>query len=254
MISETMNADQLPGKTVTGLDGKIGTVTDVYVDEGSAAPAWITVKTGLLGGASSFVPLAQAHQSGREIAVPYDKSQVEGAPSMDDDGHLSPGEEEALYDYYEGIGSGPRGRVAAPDGEIGGGTGVGDTAADEAMTRSEEELAVGKMQRETGRVRLRKYVVTENVTTTVPVRHEEVRLEREPITDANVGSATSGPEISEAEHEIVLHAEEPVVEKRTVPRERVRLETDVVTDERAVTEDVRREEIRLEEGEPASRR
>lgn len=240
MITQTMSAEQLPGKTVTGLDGKIGTVTDVYVDEGTGAPTWITIKTGLLGGSSSFIPLTQAHESGSEIAVPYDKSQVEGAPSMDDDGHLSPGEETALYDYYEGVG---RGFTSGQSG-----------MADDAMTRSEEELSVGKMQRETGRARLRKYVVTENVTTTVPVQHEEVRLEREPITDANVDRATSGPDISEGEHEIVLHAEEPVVEKRTVPREGVRLETDVVTDERPVSEDVRREEIRLEEGEPASRR
>lgn len=244
MITETISADQLPGKTVTGLDGKIGTVTDVYVDEGSGAPAWVTVKTGILGGTSSFIPLVEAHVSGSEVAVPYDKAQVEGAPSMGEDGHLTPGEEDALYDYYEGL----KGRSAGDTGTAEAGM------TDDAMTRSEEELAVGKVQREAGRVRLRKYVVTENVTTTVPVQHEEVRLEREPITGTNVDSATSGAAIGEAEHEIVLHDEVPVVEKRVVPRERVRLETDVVTDERAVSEDVRREEVTLEEEEPAGRR
>jgi len=82
---------------------------------------------------------------------------------------------------------------------------------DDAMTRSEEELEVGTTKRETGRVRLRKHVVTENVQTTVPVQREEVRVEREPITDANAGAALDGPEISEEEHEVVLHAETPVV-------------------------------------------
>ena len=91
------------------------------------------------------------------------------------------------------------------------------------MTRSEEQLHVGTQPREAGRARLRKYVVTEQVTQTVPVSHEEVRIEREPITDANVGAATSGPAISEEEHEVVLHEERPVVDKETVPVERVRL-------------------------------
>ena len=103
--------------------------------------------------------------------------------------------------------------------------GNGGDVSDGAITRSEEELEVGTQRRETGRARLRKYVVTEEVQQTVPVQREEVRLEREPITDANVDAATSGPEISEDEHEVVLHAEEPVAEKRVVPKERVRLET-----------------------------
>jgi uncharacterized protein (TIGR02271 family) len=77
----------------------------------------------------------------------------------------------------------------------------------------------------------------------VPVKREEVRVEREPITDANVDEATSGPELSEDEHEVTLHAEEPVVEKRTVPKERVRLERDTVADEETVSEDVRKERI-----------
>ena len=111
------------------------------------------------------------------------------------------------------------------------------------MTRSEEELRVGTRQRESGRVRLRKYVVTEQVTRTVPVQREEVRVEREPITDENRDQALDGPEISEEEHEVVLHEEEPVIEKRTVPKERVRLDTDVVQDEREVSDEVRKEQI-----------
>ncbi|MFJ5730968.1 YsnF/AvaK domain-containing protein [Streptomyces paradoxus] len=86
------------------------------------------------------------------------------------------------------------------------------------MTRSEEEMHVGTERREAGRVRLRKYVVTEEQQRAVPARHEEVRVEREPITDANRGDAMAGPDISEAEHEVTLHEEEPVVETRAVPR------------------------------------
>jgi uncharacterized protein (TIGR02271 family) len=114
---------------------------------------------------------------------------------------------------------------------------------DEAMTRSEEQLRVGTQQVEAGRARLRKYVVTENVTQTVPVSHEEVRIEREPITEANRPSATDGPAISEEEHEVVLHAEQPVVQKEAVPVERVRLGTETVREEQTVSDEVRKEQI-----------
>jgi uncharacterized protein (TIGR02271 family) len=118
---------------------------------------------------------------------------------------------------------------------------------DDAMTRSEEELRVGTAERERGRVRLRKYVTTEHVEQAVPVRRERVRVEREPITDANLDAATSGPDISEADHEVVLREEEPVVEKRVVPRERVRLDKDTVTDEERVAEELRKEQIDLDD-------
>jgi uncharacterized protein (TIGR02271 family) len=111
------------------------------------------------------------------------------------------------------------------------------------MTRSEEQLKVGTQSREAGRARLRKHVVTEQQTVNVPVTREEVRIEREPITEGNVGQATSGADISEEEHEVVLHEERPVVEKETVPVERVRLGTEKVTEQESVTETVRKEEI-----------
>ena len=111
------------------------------------------------------------------------------------------------------------------------------------MTRSEEELRVGKAERERGRARLRKYVVTEEVQQTVPVQREEVRVEREPISEGNVDAAMDGPAISEEEHEVVLHEEEVVTDKRAVPKERVRLEKDTVTDQQQVSEEVRKERI-----------
>jgi uncharacterized protein (TIGR02271 family) len=114
------------------------------------------------------------------------------------------------------------------------------------MTRSEEELRVGTTQRERGRARLRKYVVTEQVQQTIPVKREEVRIEREPITDANVGDATAGPAISEEEHEVTLHEDEVVVEKRVVPKERVRLDKQTVTEDQTVSEEIRQEQIEAE--------
>jgi uncharacterized protein (TIGR02271 family) len=123
---------------------------------------------------------------------------------------------------------------------------VSGPETDQAMTRSEEELRVGTARREAGTARLRKYVVTENVTQTIPVQREEVRIEREPITEANADEALDGPAISEEEHEVVLHAEEPVVEKRAVPKERVRLDPDVVRDERTVSDEVRKEHIDID--------
>ena len=68
-------------------------------------------------------------------------------------------------------------------------------------------------------------------------------MEREPITDANRDAALSGPDISEEEHEVTLNAERPVVDKETVPVERVRLATETVTEQQQVTEQVRKEQI-----------
>jgi uncharacterized protein (TIGR02271 family) len=221
------------GRTVVSSDGdKIGKLEEIYLDTETGGPEWATVTTGLFGTQQTFVPLAEATPRGEEVVVPYDKDQVKQAPAVDPDGQLSHDEEARLYDHYDR--GGPVGRdVSGP-------------TTDDAMTRSEEELRVGKTQREKGRARLRKYVVTEEVQQTVPVQREEVRIEREPITDANVGQATDGPEISEEEHEVVLHDEEPVVEKRTVPRERVRMDKDTRTEEAQVSEEIRKEQIEAE--------
>ncbi len=124
---------------------------------------------------------------------------------------------------------------------------------DDAMTRSEERLRVGTERVTTGRARLRKRIVTETETRTVPVSHEEVRIEREPIKDATAAQAYDGPALSEEEHEIVLTEQRPVVEKETVPVERVRLDTATVTEQATVTEDVRKENIELEQDPGAPR-
>jgi uncharacterized protein (TIGR02271 family) len=208
------------------------------------------------------VPISNAKTTDGDVRLSYTKDQIKDAPNVDADGQLSTEEEQRLYSHYgrgdygdwdgttdrtEGLGLADReGRF---DREGSGGTSgtVGhDTSGpttDDAMTRSEEELRVGTERREAGRARLRKYVVTEEVSKTVPVQREEVRVEREPITDANIDDALDGPAISEEEHEVVLQEETPVVEKRAVPKERVRLEKDTYTDEETVSDQVRKERI-----------
>jgi uncharacterized protein (TIGR02271 family) len=224
------------GNTAVDSDGdKIGSIDEIYMDDHTGQPEWLAVKTGMFGSNVSFIPIADAHEADGNVQVPYDKQQVKDAPQAEPDGHLSLEEEAALYRHY-GLEYGEEGHD-----EVGHDT-SGPTT-DDAMTRSEEELRVGKTSRESGRARLRKYVVTEQVETTVPVQREEVRIEREPITDANVGDATDGPAISEEEHEVTLHEEQVVVEKQAVPKERVRLDKDTVTEEQQVSEEVRKEQI-----------
>jgi uncharacterized protein (TIGR02271 family) len=232
-------------KAVDANGEKIGTIDEIYLDRGTGEPEWATLSTGLFGTRTSFVPIADASDSaGGEIQFPYTKDRIKEAPNVDADGVLSEDEERRLYEHY---GRGDYGDWDGSDRDTGAGHDVSGPSTDEAMTRSEEELRVGTTEHESGRVRLKKYVVEEQVTKTVPVRREEVRLEREPITDANVDAAVDGPAISEEEHEVVLHSEEPVVEKRVVPKERVRLQKDVQTDEREVSETVRQERIDVDD-------
>jgi uncharacterized protein (TIGR02271 family) len=231
------------GQELHGSDGeKLGTIEEIYLDTETREPEWALLSGGMFGTKQSFVPLRDASASGDGVSVPFDKSTVKDAPKMDPDGQLSESEEAELYRHY-GVDYSER-----PAGETGGpGRDVSGPNTDNAMTRSEEELRVGTAERESGRVRLRKYVVEEEVTQTVPVRREEVRVEREPITDANRDDATSGPEISSEEHEVVLREEEVVAEKRVVPKERVRLDKDVETDEREVSETLRKEQIEVDQ-------
>jgi uncharacterized protein (TIGR02271 family) len=234
------------GRDLLGSDGeKIGSIKEIYEDERTGKPEWATVSSGLFGTKSHFVPLAGASPDGENVRAQVTKDQVKDAPSIDPDGELSEEEERALFEHYNVpyTNEGSTTAQGAPNGQAGAGHDTSGPNTDDAMTRSEEELRVGKAERETGRVRLRKYVVTEQVQTTVPVQREEVRVEREPITEGNVDQALDGPEISEEEHEVVLHEEVPVVGKETVPKERVSLQKDTITEEQQVSEEVRKEQI-----------
>jgi uncharacterized protein (TIGR02271 family) len=235
-----------------GSGEKIGSAAEVYLDDETGQPEWVTVRTGLFGTKESFVPIRDADLTDDGVRVPVSKNQVKDAPKIDSDGHLSPQEEQELYRYY-GMGTGmitgmANTGMAGTDINAHGTVGhdTSGPTTDNAMTRSEERLDVGTRSEEVGRARLRKYVVTENVTETVPVSREEVRVEREPITDANIGNAMAGPAISEDEHEVTLHAETPVVAKEAVPVERVRLDKETVTEQATVSEGLRKEEIEVD--------
>jgi len=286
MISRD-SVQTLIGGTAYTTDGdKIGNIGQVYLDNASGEPAWVTVKTGLFGSSESFVPLDQAELTDDGVRVPYDKDRVKNAPNIETDRELSEQEEDQLYSYY-GLATsgyatttGAGDRTDITDGEPVGYAGydagttpgsnptlrdsdyIGDTdttvghdtsgpTTDDAITRSEERVRAGTESREAGRARLRKYVVTEQQQVSVPVTREEVRVEREPITEGNYDRAMDGPALSEEEHEVVLNEERPVVTTEAVPVERVRLSKDQVQDEETVNVDVRKEQIEMEGDNPS---
>ncbi|WP_410582047.1 DUF2382 domain-containing protein [Amycolatopsis sp. lyj-108] len=264
-MAKTMQPQELIDSAVVDPTGnKLGKVGNVYLADATRQPEWITVKTGLFGTKESFVPLSGAHADRDGVHVRVDKDAVTDAPRIEADGHLSAEESEQLYKHY-GL---PMPRTS-PDGRMddraqaprpGGtgrdkaamnaGAGMKDRDTEPTMTRSEERLNVGTEQVETGHVRLRKYVVTEEQQVTVPVSHEEVRIEREPITKPGGERA----EIAEDEQEVVLHAEKPVVNKETVAVERARLKTETVTEDQTISGKVRKEQFEVTDDEGKHRK
>jgi len=262
-IANMSDPNTMTGAPVTGGDGeKLGKVEAIYFDNETDKPEWAAVKSGLFGGHVSLVPLVQGTWNGDTLTVPFSKDALKSAPHHDPDSAISPTDEQELYRHYGMSDSGTavadsdvvtsdhgrQDRVDEP-GIVGRDT-SGPTT-DDAMTRSEEHLRVGTENRESGRARLRKHVVTEHQQVTVPVSHEEVTLEREPITDANRGDAHAGPGISEEEHEVTLHAERPVVDTEAVAVERVKLGKETVTDHETVGGEVRKEQVELDRGDVA---
>jgi uncharacterized protein (TIGR02271 family) len=269
---DQLNQIMNDGQVVTSHGDKVGSLGQVYLDDATGTPSWVTVKSGLFGTSETFVPIDAARLEGSDLVVDYDKATIKDAPRIEADGSLTQDEEQALYQHYGLQGtsgfsggtdfSGDRTDLSGDRTDLSGdrtgfsgdrtdqnatGYDTSGPETDSAMTRSEERLRVGKETVETGRARLRKYVVTENVTQTVPVSREEVRLVREPITEDNMDEALAGPEISEEEHEVVLHAERPVVQKEAVPVERVRVDAETVTEEQTVGGEVRKEQIEFED-------
>ena len=248
----TEELQSMEGQTAVDVNGaKLGKIGQIYVDDRTGQPLWVTITTGMFGTKQSFAPLYGSRPAWRRPAARRDQGHGLRRPRRRGRRpHRGLRERGPVQLYYNGYLDG-----TAQDQRQGY---AGDTRDDLAgrrtasragtppgrppmtrMTRSEERLHVGTEQVQAGRARLRKYVVTENVTRTVPVSHEEVRLEREPITGANRGAAMSGSDISEEEHEVTLHAERPVVSKETVPVERGRLGTETVTEDHEVSETLR---------------
>jgi uncharacterized protein (TIGR02271 family) len=251
------------GSTAYGTDGdKLGTVEAFFVDDRTGAPTWVAVSTGLFGTRHSIVPAVDAAFDDGALRIPVTGQAVKDAPTMAGD-HLDPAEEEALRRHYcvgaAGVGAvgdtRPPVPAAVPDRPT---DDVRPTASDGSMTRSEEQLRVGTERVSTSRARLVKYIVTEDVQITVPIRREEIRVEEIPLDEAPSGALPAEESLVPATagglpDEIILHTERPVVTVEVVPVERVRLRTEVVQDTETVTEQVQREQIVVDEHRPPGR-
>ncbi len=271
--------DQYAGYTVYDqADQKIGKVDDLFVNENDQ-PEYIGVKMGFLGTSSTLIPfeLASVEDSRQAIVVATDKDTAKNGPAFDDDGEITPEFENEVYSYYglqrTGSSSEDRGTYAeysssqtTSGGSAGPGMAMGDTESGEfrehppseegvsgegsdlddrdelRVQRSEEELAAGTREVEAGAMRVRKRVRTDREQIEVPTRHEEVSVERVPVS----GEATEA-QIGEDEVVVPVTEEEVVVSKRAVAKEEVRIKKDVVEDTEVVEEDVRREEIDVED-------
>jgi uncharacterized protein (TIGR02271 family) len=278
--------DRFAGYEVYDQSGsKIGKVDDLFVDE-SDQPEYIGVKMGFLGMSSTLIPweLVTPDESSGNLTVATDKETAKNGPAFDDDREITPEFEQQVYSYYglqAAQGSQEAGSYGSyyseqstDAGTVGPGMSMGDTETGEfrehAVTdegvnqsrgddlededelrvqRTEEELKAGTREREAGALNVRKRVRTDRERIEVPTRHEEVTVERVPVSE---GTATEA-QIGEDEVSIPVTEEEVVVEKRPVAKEEVRIRKDVVEDTEVVEEDVRREEVEVDDQTTARR-
>jgi uncharacterized protein (TIGR02271 family) len=216
---------------------KIGSVEELYLDDRSGEPEWLGIGTGFFGTKRVLVPLSGASVDDDGVTVRYPKDQVKDSPDIDEE-HLSPELEQQLYSHY-GVAYGS----AASAGDREYDRQIDLEAADrQAVTRHEEELRVGMREVEAGRLRLHKWVETEQVDVPVQVRKEKARVVREPVD----GSATAG-ELGEDAIEVTLSEEQPVVEKQTVAKERIGIEKTVETEQQTVSDAVRKERVDVDD-------
>jgi uncharacterized protein (TIGR02271 family) len=232
--------DEMRGQPVYDNQGeKIGNVEEIFYDQQTNAPEWIGIGTGFFGTKRVLVPVQGSGMHEDGLAVAYSKDKVKESPDIDED-EISSACEADLTAYYGVDYSSPSTAEATAT----------QTATDgESVTRSEEEMQVGKRQVETGTARLRKWVETEPVALDVELQREVARVTREPI-DEPVGEH----DFTEEEVEVPLHREQPVVQKQAVAKERVGLEKDVQTDTETVQDELKKERVEVEGDVDASRR
>lgn len=244
----TYGIDQLTamqGADVYSTDGeKIGSVEEVLVDEQTGQPEWIGLGTGFFGTKRVLVPVEGTEPTDDGLRVPYSKGQVKEAPEFDAE-RISQDDEARLYAHYGLEYSDAASDTGLPVGRAG--VASKDQARDTgeaspSVTRSEEELRVGKRETEAGRLRIHKWTETEQVDVPVEVRREKARVTREPVE-----GSVSDEEIGDDELEVTLREEEPVVEKQAVAKERIGIEKDVETDTETVTAELRKERVDIDE-------
>lgn len=247
---------------------KLGDVQEVFVDDHSGQPTFVEVKHGLFGMSSSLVPLKGHRLQGEDLQLAFPKDRIKDAPDVNADEGLTPEEQNRIFEHYGIAGAqnqneyvaderreerhagtteaaGAAGTTAAADrdrAELDRDRVETDRAADDnSIVRSEEQLDVQKEQVQSGKARLRKYVVEDTETVEVPVTREEVRVERTPISEADAENFRG--EIGEDEASVVLNEERVDINKRTVPVEKVSLEKEQVTETERHTETVAKEQI-----------
>jgi uncharacterized protein (TIGR02271 family) len=257
----TLTLDRLAemrGTPVYSSDGdKIGSVEELFLDEDTREAEWIGLGTGLFGTKRVLVPVVGADVRNDAVYVPYAKDHVKGTPDLDGDA-ISQETESLLYAHYglpyserrsdTGL---PEGSDASADQEAASDTGLPPGAPDSpgdttegtpTVTRSEEELRVGTRETEAGRLRLHKWVETEQVEVPVELRREKARVTREPV-DRSV----SDQEIGAEEIEVTLREEKPVVAKETVARERIRVDKEVEVGQETVRDELRKERVDVDD-------
>ena len=231
--------EQMRGAKVYDSTGeKIGTVEEIFYDEGTNQPEWIGIGTGgFFGSKRVLVPVQGARSDGGEITIQHSAAEVKDSPDIDSD-EISQDTERDLYSYYGLEWSERRSDTVLPEGKSG-----SDREADRdmALTRSEEELRVGKREVETGRARLRKWVETEPVEADVELRRETAEITREPIN-----KPMGDVEMRDEQIDVALHEEQAVVEKQVVAKERVGIQKDVATETETVRDEVRKERVDID--------
>ena len=232
------HADQLMGTVgkpaADSAGNPVGQVVGLYLDDATGAPRWITVSQP--DGVVRFAPVHRSRIDRGALQLGVSSDLIGRAPAVSADGHISAEQSAQLFQHYDGcLGAPSAGRTDPPSD--------GQAAADASMTRSEEQLHVGTEQVPAGTARIRKTIVTEQVHQTAPVAHEEISMQREPITGGDGGPAAAGGQIAEQDYEIILHAERLIVTKEVVPVERIRLAKTVVTEQQEIHETLRKEQI-----------
>jgi uncharacterized protein (TIGR02271 family) len=213
---------------------EIGDIQRVFADRETKEPTWISVRTGAFGSRESIVPLAGSQLGPEGLSLAVRKDVIAEAPAIDAGAELDMAVIDRLNRHYHLT----RSEVRQPR------TSYADETRPAELTTFEEQPHIGTEAVESGTVRLRKVVVTEPVETTVPLRHEEVRIERVPVGEAG---ATPGHRFAEESAEITLHAERPTIAKESVPVETVRLVAETHMDQKRVGDEVRRERIEIED-------
>ncbi len=265
--------ENLLGRPAVDTEGAlVGMVGQVYVSDVTGQPDWVTLRTGPTGGGQIFAPLHQSRiQDGQLVlAVPGQLVRDSPRPELRSAGRLEEDQARAIHDHYAShfaLSAGSRhgsggqdtpesGTDAGPNEQdqylLGNGSRAGGdvprAGGDAATTVSEERLRVGTERVPVRRARLVKYMVTEQVTLTVTVSREEVRIEETDIISADhelpAATGTRGPD---QPGWMILHAQQPAIQMQTVPVERVRLRTQTITGQQDISTQIRKEQIGVPE-------